>query len=62
MTVHFIDAGVDTGPVILQRKVPVLPVDTLETLEARVHQVEYEIYPEALKRVISGKVKTPKPL
>ena len=36
VTVHFVDTGVDTGPVILQRKVPVLPNDTLETLEARI--------------------------
>ncbi len=52
VTVHFVDAGVDTGPVILQRRVPVLPSDTLETLEARIHAVEYQIYPEALKRVL----------
>jgi len=56
VTVHFVDSGVDTGPIILQKKVPILPEDTLETLEARVHQVEYEIYPEALKRVLSGKI------
>ncbi len=56
VTVHFVDSGVDTGPIILQKKVPILPGDTLETLEARVHQVEYEIYPEALKRVLSGKI------
>jgi formyltetrahydrofolate-dependent phosphoribosylglycinamide formyltransferase len=55
VTVHFVDTGVDTGPVILQRKVPVLPNDTLETLEARIHNLEYEIYPEALKRVLEGK-------
>jgi len=57
VTVHFVDAGVDTGPVILQRKVPVLPNDSLETLEARIHQAEYEIYPEALNLVLSGKSK-----
>ena len=57
VSVHFVDAGVDTGAVILQRKVPVLPNDTLEILEARVHQLEYELYPEALKLVLSGKVK-----
>jgi len=57
VTVHFVDSGVDTGPVILQRKVPVLPDDTLETLEIRIHQSEYEIYPEALKVVLLGPVK-----
>lgn len=57
VTVHFVDSGVDTGPIILQRKVPILPTDTLETLEARIHAVEYELYPEALKLVLAGKVK-----
>lgn len=57
VTVHFVDTGVDTGPVILQRKVPVLPNDTLETLETRIHQAEYEIYPEALNLVLSGSAK-----
>ncbi|MFA6599515.1 MAG: phosphoribosylglycinamide formyltransferase [Candidatus Omnitrophota bacterium] len=55
VTVHYVDAGVDTGPVILQRKVPVLPGDTLETLEARIHAVEYELYPEALKKVLTAR-------
>ena len=55
VTVHFVDSGVDTGPVILQRKVPLLPGDTLETLESRIHSLEYEIYPEALNLVLSGK-------
>lgn len=55
VTVHFVDTGVDTGPVILQKKVAVLPSDTIESLEARIHAVEYEIYPEALKLVLSGK-------
>ena len=55
VTVHFVDSGVDTGAVILQRKVPVLPGDTIETLEARIHTLEYEIYPKALSLVLSGK-------
>ena len=58
VTVHFVDSGVDTGPIILQKKVSVLPGDTLETLEARIHQLEYEIYPEALKLILAGKTKT----
>ena len=55
VTVHFVDCGVDTGPIILQRKVPVLSNDTLETLETRIHSLEYEIYPQALKLVVAGK-------
>lgn len=61
VTVHFVDTGVDTGRIILQRKVPVLSGDTLETLEARVHSVEYEIYPEALKKVLTGECPQPGP-
>lgn len=53
VTVHYVTADVDRGPVILQRQVPIYPEDTLESLEARVHSVEYQVYPEALKKVIS---------
>lgn len=48
VTVHFIDEGIDTGPVIAQREVPVLPTDTLESLEERIHAVEHQLYPEVL--------------
>jgi phosphoribosylglycinamide formyltransferase 1 len=53
-TVHFVDAGIDTGPVIVQRKVPVLPNDTEETLMNRIHAQEHLAYPEALRKVASG--------
>jgi len=56
VTIHFVDEGVDSGPVILQRKVPVMANDTLETLEARVHEMEYQLYPEAIKLWLDGKV------
>lgn len=59
VTVHFVDEGVDTGPIILQKKVPVSLGEALESLEAKVHGVEYEIYPEALRLVIGGSVKYP---
>jgi len=48
VTVHYIDEGVDTGPIIAQRQVEILPDDSLETLEERVHQVEHELYVEVL--------------
>lgn len=57
VTVHFVVPEVDAGPIICQRKVPVLPGDTRESLEARVHALEYEIYPEALCLVASGAVR-----
>jgi len=47
-TVHYVDAGMDTGPVILQAKVPVLSDDTAETLHARIQVEEHRIYPEAI--------------
>lgn len=50
-TVHFVDAGIDTGPIIVQRKVPVLPDDTVETLMNRIHAQEHIAYPEALQKV-----------
>ena len=53
-TVHFVDAGVDTGPVVLQRSVPVLPDDTEESLSQRILQAEHEVYPEAIERVLTG--------
>ena len=54
VTIHIVDEGVDTGPIILQRKVRIDPEDTLETLEARVHQTEYELYPAAIRLFLSG--------
>ena len=51
VTVHYVDQGLDTGPAILQKHVPIQPDDTLETLEARVHACEYELYPQALKQI-----------
>ena|SRR3989338_9195380 len=56
VTIHFVDEGVDTGPIILQRAVPIHLDDTLELLEARVHAVEYELYPEAIRLFLAGKL------
>jgi phosphoribosylglycinamide formyltransferase-1 len=53
-TVHFVDEGTDTGPIILQRKVPVLPDDTEESLSARILEQEHRAYPEAIARVLDG--------
>lgn len=47
-TVHFVDDGMDTGPVILQERVPVLPDDTPESLHARIQVVEHRLYPAAI--------------
>jgi phosphoribosylglycinamide formyltransferase 1 len=53
-TVHFVSAGMDEGPVILQRAVPVLGSDTEASLAARVLEVEHQIYPQALRLVAEG--------
>ena len=54
-TVHFVDAGVDTGAVIVQRRVPVLPDDTEQTLAARILNEEHRAYPDAVRRVLTGR-------
>jgi phosphoribosylglycinamide formyltransferase-1 len=48
-TVHFVDQGVDTGPIIAQQTVPVLDSDTAETLHARIQAAEHELYPAAIR-------------
>ena len=55
-TVHFVDAGVDSGPIILQAAVPVLDGDTPETLAARILKEEHRIYPEALQLIAEGRI------
>ena len=56
-TVHFVDKGLDTGPIILQDSVPVLQEDTEETLQQRVHASEHRIYPRAVDLFCRGKIK-----
>jgi phosphoribosylglycinamide formyltransferase-1 len=56
-TVHFVDEGVDTGPIILQRTVPVLASDTEELLAERILEVEHELYPEALDLFSKGNIR-----
>jgi phosphoribosylglycinamide formyltransferase-1 len=50
-TVHCVDEGMDTGPIILQERIPVLPGDTPESLHARIQVVEHRLYPAAITRV-----------
>jgi phosphoribosylglycinamide formyltransferase-1 len=56
-TVHFVDAGCDTGPVIVQATVPVLDGDTEETLGTRILKEEHRIYPEAVRLFCQGRLK-----
>jgi phosphoribosylglycinamide formyltransferase-1 len=55
-TVHFLTAELDSGPIVAQAKVPVLPGDTPETLAARVLEVEHTLYPDALRLVAEKRV------
>ncbi len=57
MTIHFIDEGVDTGAVIVQKECPVMADDTVETLKARVQGLETEWYPKVLEMMEKGEVK-----
>lgn len=56
VTVHFANEDYDKGPIIAQRAVEVREDDTVETLEARIHEVEHELYPEVLKLIAEGRV------
>ncbi|PIQ88039.1 MAG: phosphoribosylglycinamide formyltransferase [Candidatus Omnitrophica bacterium CG11_big_fil_rev_8_21_14_0_20_43_6] len=58
VTVHFVDKEVDHGPIILQREVKIKDKDTPASLEKRIHLVEHELYPQAIKLFISGKIKS----
>ena len=56
VTVHFVDAGIDTGKIIAQTAVIIEEDETLESLEEKIHHAEYELYPEALKKVLDRRV------
>ncbi len=56
-TVHFVDEGMDTGPIIVQRTVPVLDDDTPDTLHARIQEQEHIAYPEALDLLARGRLR-----
>ena len=56
-TVHFVDAGVDSGPIILQAAVPVIDSDTAQTLHARIQVEEHRIYPEAVRLIAEGRLR-----
>jgi len=55
-TVHFVDEGVDTGPIVLQGSVPVEEDDSVEALAARILLVEHRLYPEAIRLFAEGRL------
>jgi phosphoribosylglycinamide formyltransferase-1 len=56
-TVHFVDSGVDTGPIIIQAVVPVFAEDTEESLSARILQQEHRIYPQAIQLIAENRIR-----
>lgn len=56
VTVHFVDGGLDSGPIIAQRAVDILPGDTEDSVAARIHAVEQELYPQVIEWIAAGKV------
>jgi phosphoribosylglycinamide formyltransferase-1 len=55
-TVHFVDEGMDTGPIIMQAAVPVMPSDTEESLSERILSYEHKIFPEAIRLFAEGRL------
>jgi phosphoribosylglycinamide formyltransferase 1 len=55
-TVHFVDAGVDSGAIIGQQTVPVLDTDTPESLHQRIHAAEHELYPKCVAALARGEI------
>jgi phosphoribosylglycinamide formyltransferase-1 len=56
-TVHFVDEGIDSGPVILQKAVPVIEEDNEDSLSARILEQEHELYPKAVELFCEGRIK-----
>jgi phosphoribosylglycinamide formyltransferase-1 len=57
-TVHFVDAGVDSGPIIGQQTVPILDTDTAETLHQRIQIAEHELYPRCVAAIARAEIET----
>jgi len=53
ITIHFVDSGIDTGPIIAQEKISVLEADTLELVEEKIHQLEHRVYPQVIAQVVT---------
>ena len=56
VTVHLVDEGTDTGPIVLQEPVPVRPDDDWDSLEARIHEVEHRLLPRELRALLDGRL------
>lgn len=54
VTIHYVDEGIDTGPIIAQEEVPVYENDTKETLQQRIQKVEHQLYPKTINKLLSN--------
>jgi phosphoribosylglycinamide formyltransferase-1 len=54
-TVHFVDEGLDSGPIVAQEAVPVFSRDTAEALAARILEAEHRLYPQAVRMLLDGR-------
>jgi len=59
VTVHFVDEGVDTGPVVLQEAIAVRPDDTADTLRPRLRKLEHRLLPQAARMYLEGRLRSP---
>jgi phosphoribosylglycinamide formyltransferase-1 len=59
VTVHFVDEGVDTGPVVLQEAIAVGPDDTADTLRPRLRKLEHRLLPQAARMYVEGRLRSP---
>lgn len=57
VTIHFVDEGTDTGPIIAQERVALRPADTEESLAERIHAVEHRLYPRVVDALVRGRVR-----
>jgi len=62
VTVHYVDEGIDTGPILAQERVSVRPGDTPATLRARIHAVEHRLLPEVTRLLLAGALGSPRPV
>lgn len=58
VTIHYVDEGMDTGPILAQEKVQLLPTDSLETFKNKMHQLEHQMYTNLLEQIVSGVIPT----
>lgn len=58
-TVHFVDSGMDTGPIIAQESLAILDEDTEETLSERVKELEHKLYPKVIDSISAGEIESP---